>query len=206
MSRPTAMNHYVIADARRCIGCNTCVASCSQEHQRYGLQSAPRLEVMRNLQDSAPVMCRQCEDAPCAKVCPVNAITLRDRAVQLNENLCVSCKLCGIACPFGAITFSGSTPVATPHDCNTPKALPAPLPPRPLSPFLDCVPGVRAVAVKCDLCSFSEDGPACVRTCPTQAIKLVTVDLSLHASQRKRLNAASSLPVDLFISGKENPS
>jgi len=189
MSVKHAMNQYVIADPKLCIGCNTCMASCSQEHQRQGLQSAPRLQVMRNRLDSAPVMCHQCEDAPCAQVCPVNAITRENDAIYLNESLCVSCKLCALACPFGAITFSGSTPLDIPRDCSTSKALPPPRPPRAVSPYLDCVPGVRAVAVKCDLCSFSPDGPACIKTCPTQAITLVTPALSESASQQKRLNA-----------------
>ncbi|AUX92734.1 formate hydrogenlyase [Mixta gaviniae] len=196
MSSTHAMNQYVIADPKRCIGCNTCMASCSQAHKTEGLQAAPRLQVMRNRQDSAPVMCRQCEDAPCAQVCPVNAITHNESAIHLNESLCVSCKLCGIACPFGAITFAGSTPLAIPPGCNSAKALPAPAAPAPLSPFVDCVPGVRAVAVKCDLCSFSPDGPACIKTCPTQAIALVTPALAEQASQRKRLNA-----IDAFSAG-----
>lgn len=198
MSVNAAMNQYIIADPKRCIGCNTCMASCSQEHQRHGLQSAPRLQVMRNRLDSAPVMCHQCEDAPCAQVCPVNAIHRENHAIHLNESLCVSCKLCGIACPFGAISFSGSAPLAIPRDCNSAKALPAPPPPRAVSPFLDCVPGLRAVAVKCDLCSFSSEGPACIRTCPTQAITLVTAQLAEKASQQKRLNAISVLPVGLI--------
>lgn len=66
MRTNTAMNQYVIADPKCCIGCNTCMATCSQEHLRHGLQSAPRLQVMRNRLDSVPVMCHQCEDAPCA--------------------------------------------------------------------------------------------------------------------------------------------
>ena len=41
-------------------------------------------------------------------------------------------------------------------------------PPAParVSTLLDWVPGIRAIAVKCDLCSFDEQGPACVRMCP----------------------------------------
>ncbi|MFS2222676.1 4Fe-4S dicluster domain-containing protein [Pantoea sp. B65] len=201
-----ASNQFVIADATRCIGCNTCMASCSQEHRQVGLQDAPRLQVMRNERDSAPVMCHQCEDAPCAQVCPVNAITRQDNAIQLNENLCVSCKLCGIACPFGAIRFSGSRPVAIPRDCNTSKALPAPADPRPLSGFLDCVPGLRAVAVKCDLCSFSSEGPACVRTCPTNAITLVTAGSMRHASELKRINAMNAFDQDAQLFSQPNLS
>lgn len=195
------MNRFVIADPRLCIGCNTCVAACSAEHQAQGLQSEPRLRVMRNAWDSAPGMCHQCEDAPCAQVCPVNAITHQDDAIVLNESLCVSCKLCGIACPFGAVTFSGSRPLAIPQHCNTPLALPAPLPPAAVSPFLDCIPGIRAVAVKCDLCLFNDDGPACVKTCPTNALMLVTTESSQRASEHKRQNAMEALHADLpFIS------
>ena len=101
------MNRFVIADSTLCIGCHTCEAACSETHRQHGLQSMPRLRVMLNEKESAPQLCHHCEDAPCATVCPVNAITRVDGAVQLNESLCVSCKLCGIACPFGAIEFSG---------------------------------------------------------------------------------------------------
>jgi formate hydrogenlyase subunit 2 len=45
------------------------------------------------------------------------------------------------------------------------------------------VPGVRAIAVKCDLCHFDEQGPACVRTCPTNALLLVDIrDIARPAS------------------------
>ena len=79
------MNRFVIADSSVCIGCRTCEAACSETHRQYGLQSMPRLQVMRNEKESAPQMCHHCEDAPCAAVCPVNAITRVDGAVQLNE-------------------------------------------------------------------------------------------------------------------------
>ena len=139
-----------------------------------------------NEKESAPQLCHQCEDAPCATVCPVNAINRVDGAVQLNESLCVSCKLCGIACPFGAIEFSGSRPLHIPANANTPKAPPAPPAPARVSSLLDWVPGVRAIAVKCDLCSFDEQGPACVRMCPTKALHLVSNMDIARASKRKR--------------------
>lgn len=191
------MNRFLIADAKLCIGCNTCMASCAEEHRRVGLQALPRLQVMRNARDSAPVMCHQCEDAPCAQVCPVNAIRHQDDAIVLNESLCVSCKLCGIACPFGAIGFSGSAPLAIPSDCQTALAPPPPTAARSVSPFVDWQPGVRAVAVKCDLCAFSPDGPACIRTCPTQAIRLVADEDIQHASEQKRRHAMQALAADI---------
>jgi len=45
---------------------------------------------------------------------------------------------------------------------------------------------VRAIAVKCDLCSFDEDGPACVRTCPTKALRVVDNNDLTAANRRKR--------------------
>ncbi|MDE1187770.1 MAG: 4Fe-4S dicluster domain-containing protein [Pantoea sp.] len=180
------MNRFVIADSKLCIGCHTCEAACAEAHRLQGLQSMPRLRVMRNRDESAPQLCRHCEDAPCAGVCPVNAITRQDGAVQLNANLCVSCKLCGIACPFGAIEFSGSRPVSIPANVHSAKAPPAPPDPASVSTLLDWVPGVRAVAVKCDLCNFDESGPACVRTCPTKALRLVDNSDIAIASKRKR--------------------
>ncbi|MBW9707702.1 4Fe-4S dicluster domain-containing protein [Escherichia coli] len=180
------MNRFVIADSTLCIGCHICEAACSETHRQHGLQSMPRLRVMLNEKESAPQLCHHCEDAPCAVVCPVNAITRVDGAVQLNESLCVSCKLCGIACPFGAIEFSGSRPLDIPANANTPKAPPAPPAPARVSTLLDWVPGIRAIAVKCDLCSFDEQGPACVRMCPTKALHLVDNTDIARVSKRKR--------------------
>ena len=199
MTMMTMMNRFIIADSKLCMGCHTCEAACSETHRLYGLQSMPRLKVMRDANDSAPQMCHHCEDAPCAGVCPANAITRLDGAVQLNESLCVSCKLCAIACPFGSIEFSGSRPIHIPANANSPKAPPAPPAPARVSSLIDWVPGVRAIAVKCDLCSFDESGPACVRTCPTKALRVVDNNDIAKASQRKRELTLSTTLGDLTL-------
>ena len=108
------MNRFVIGDPKDCIGCNTCMAACSEVHKAFGLQSFPRLQVMRNDDVTVPILCRHCDDSPCATVCPVHAITHINDTIQLNESLCIGCKLCGIACPFGAITQHGSAPIDAP--------------------------------------------------------------------------------------------
>ncbi|MNP63741.1 Hydrogenase-4 component A [compost metagenome] len=59
------------------------------------------------------------------------------------------------------------------------------------------MPGVRAVAVKCDLCAFTPLGPACIRTCPTQAIRLVSDHDVRNASEQKRRNAMQALSAEL---------
>lgn len=48
------MNRFVIAEPKRCIGCNTCMAACTQVHRQQGLQTHPRLTVERDAQGTAP--------------------------------------------------------------------------------------------------------------------------------------------------------
>ena len=48
--------------------------------------------------------CRKCEDAPCIKVCPAEALDKDpDGIVERHTNLCISCKWCVTICPFGTM-------------------------------------------------------------------------------------------------------
>jgi Fe-S-cluster-containing hydrogenase component 2 len=56
---------------------------------------------------NVPVVCQQCEVPACANICPVQAIS-RDAdtgAMIVDGDCCVGCRLCIVACPFGAVTF-----------------------------------------------------------------------------------------------------
>ena len=97
------MNRFVIADSTVCIGCRTCEAACSETHRLHGLQSMPRLHVMRNEKESAPQLCHHCEDAPCGNVCPTGAISREKGYVRVDQARCIGCKSCMLACPFGAM-------------------------------------------------------------------------------------------------------
>jgi len=56
---------------------------------------------------SVPVMCMQCEEACCVKVCPVGAIEADENgAAVMNSEKCIVCKMCMSACPLGNISFS----------------------------------------------------------------------------------------------------
>ncbi|HRR96237.1 MAG TPA: hypothetical protein P5150_05850 [Candidatus Ratteibacteria bacterium] len=47
--------------------------------------------------------CRKCEDYPCVNACPNQALKRENGVVKRSNILCVSCKSCLIACPFGTI-------------------------------------------------------------------------------------------------------
>jgi len=51
-----------------------------------------------------PMSCMHCEDADCVTVCPTGASYKRaeDGIVLVNADICIGCKLCSWACPYGA--------------------------------------------------------------------------------------------------------
>ncbi len=52
------------------------------------------------------MMCLQCDDAACMKVCPMGAISKSDTgAMMVNEARCIKCKMCVTACPFGNTAY-----------------------------------------------------------------------------------------------------
>jgi len=193
------VNRLVIADPRRCIGCYACVAGCVESHRLAGLQAYPRLFIIHTPPaGTMPIQCRQCEDPACAAVCPVNAITHVGNSIQINESLCIGCKMCGLACPFGAIV-PGGTPVPR-FEFNVGQYTyinsPYQAAPMYLREFameerlslLNWGIGQKTVAVKCDLCYFREEGPACVIACPHNALSLVdgeTVHSTLFVERMK---------------------
>jgi len=160
-------NKFVIADPKVCIGCATCMAACYQSAYERGKLATPRLIVTRTPNGVMPNQCRQCDDAPCANVCPVGALRFGEDSIELYEEICIGCKLCTIACPFGAIRpaseFMPSVDYRLEPEFNL---------------NLESAIGHKTIAVKCDLCKGREGGPACIEVCPTDALKLI--DLKTH--------------------------
>jgi NAD-dependent dihydropyrimidine dehydrogenase PreA subunit len=54
-----------------------------------------------------PYTCTQCADAWCMTACPVDAIRIdaATGAKVVHEDVCVGCKVCTIACPFGTVNY-----------------------------------------------------------------------------------------------------
>ncbi|MDD3726018.1 MAG: hypothetical protein PHI44_02315 [Candidatus Ratteibacteria bacterium] len=47
--------------------------------------------------------CRRCEDYPCVNSCPTGALKREEGRVKRSNIICISCKSCSLACPFGTI-------------------------------------------------------------------------------------------------------
>lgn len=183
------MNRFIFAIPDLCDGCGLCLTACSDRHRQAGLQSHPRLALVK---DGAPVLCHHCDMAPCKTVCPVMAISRSDDGgVFVNETACIGCRLCTVACPFGAITPAGTsiTGVAGfdfqyPFQDNDAPGICG-------DPVLNWEKGVRSIAVKCDLCHFSPDGPACVAACPKHALFAVENDNHSSSMQARKSSKPS---------------
>lgn len=64
---------------------------------REGLKTLRELAIFR-------FTCRKCEDAPCIRVCPADALEKDSEGIiNRHTNLCISCKSCVTICPFGTM-------------------------------------------------------------------------------------------------------
>jgi len=106
------MSKILVVYPEKCAGCHTCELMCSFEHKKV---FNPRLSAVTVVDFEAartavPIMCMQCDEACCLKVCPVNAISRNeDGVVAANPDKCIVCKMCISACPLGCINYSAST-------------------------------------------------------------------------------------------------
>ena len=179
------MNRFIIADASKCIGCRTCEVACVVSHQEEQDCAAltpqsflPRIHVIKGMDVSTATACRQCEDAPCANVCPNGAI-IRDKGfIHVMQERCIGCKTCVVACPYGAMEV-----VTKPIFRQNGAAMTA--------------TSDKAEAHKCDLCHARAGGPACMEICPTKALYAIDRNhlQEMNAEKRRRAALDSTSPL-----------
>ncbi|MGI6066628.1 MAG: 4Fe-4S dicluster domain-containing protein [Bacillota bacterium] len=103
------MEKSLVINPEKCSGCRTCELICSFVHTQENNPMRSRISVFNFEKSgfSAPVVCQQCSDAACMKICPVNAISksAETGAMIVDEKKCIKCKMCTIACPFGATIY-----------------------------------------------------------------------------------------------------
>lgn len=99
----------VVTDPDSCVACRDCEYACAFEHGGSLRREASRIRVNFYPVERVcvPLTCLQCSDAWCVEVCPAGAIERDPQtgAVTIAAARCAGCKMCLLACPFGAIHF-----------------------------------------------------------------------------------------------------
>ena len=162
------MNRFIMANSQQCIGCRACEVACVMAHndEQHVLSEHhfhPRITVLKSGAKSSPVTCHHCENAPCAQSCPNGAISKHSDSVQVNQQKCIGCKACMVACPFGTLDI-----IVTPQENDS----------------------VKATAHKCDLCLTRSQGPACVENCPADVLRLATPAVLDNLAKARRQRTA----------------
>jgi anaerobic carbon-monoxide dehydrogenase iron sulfur subunit len=109
MSARRKLNKILMISPDKCIGCRTCEIICSfNKTQEFNPKNAAVSVISYDeAAVSVPMMCMQCEEPSCMKVCPVGAISKLDGlAVVVDDKRCIGCKLCISACPLGNMTYN----------------------------------------------------------------------------------------------------
>jgi len=148
----------MLIDLRKCFGCQACSVACKSENGvllgnfRTWVGQSYKGKYPRVRRHFLPRMCNHCEKPACVKVCPVGASYKRaDGTVLIDKNICIGCRYCMSACPYGVRSFAW-------------KRLPDQEVAYPSQTL--------GVVDKCDLCVHRLDKglvPSCVNTCPAGA-------------------------------------
>ncbi|THB64101.1 MAG: 4Fe-4S dicluster domain-containing protein [Desulfovibrio sp.] len=101
------MKRLAASKMERCIGCYSCSLACARlVHKRLSWScSGIRIHTSGGMSSGFEAkVCVACDPAPCAEVCPTEALTQRrDGGVKVNRSMCIRCGKCAAACPVDAI-------------------------------------------------------------------------------------------------------
>ncbi|MGD8910950.1 MAG: 4Fe-4S dicluster domain-containing protein [Chromatiales bacterium] len=107
------MQKSLLIDAGKCTGCVQCEMACSYENEGIFNPSKSRIRIFTLHHEGrfVPYTCTQCAEAWCMRACPVDAIVYDGTtgAIVVREPVCVGCKVCTIACPFGTVNYNSNT-------------------------------------------------------------------------------------------------
>jgi carbon-monoxide dehydrogenase iron sulfur subunit len=109
------LKRRILVEPILCIGCLECELVCSITKTGIANPANARIRVTKIEEEGRfePVVCRQCDPAPCEIACPEKAITrnVETGALLIDDSLCINCGECVDSCPFGAIQFSAERKV-----------------------------------------------------------------------------------------------
>jgi len=100
-------------EMNRCIDCKACMVACKAENgvpleksRIWVNRIGPRGKFPNLGMYFIPEQCHHCDNPPCMRVCPTGATFQRENgSVQLKKNICIGCRYCIEACPYGARYF-----------------------------------------------------------------------------------------------------
>ena len=107
------MHKALLIDPQKCTSCLQCEMACSFENEGVFNPAKSRIKVFEfeHGARAIPYTCTQCDEAWCLHACPVEALTRNPgtNAVEVSNDVCVGCKVCTIACPFGTVNYNKDT-------------------------------------------------------------------------------------------------
>jgi Fe-S-cluster-containing dehydrogenase component/formate-dependent nitrite reductase membrane component NrfD len=116
-------NYGFAIDLRKCIGCHACTIACKAEHEipvgvnRCWVKTVEKGSFPQTRRFFFPVLCNQCAEAPCVRICPTRALFKRhDGIVDLYGDSCIGCRACMEACPYDQLFIDPNTHTA--EKCN----------------------------------------------------------------------------------------
>jgi carbon-monoxide dehydrogenase iron sulfur subunit len=101
------MKRIIVVEPSKCTGCRLCEVVCSAAKHGAVNPIKARIAVVKweSICLETPMLCQQCESAPCMAICPVKALTPDDELTRVNIDYerCIGCRFCVAVCPFGAM-------------------------------------------------------------------------------------------------------
>lgn len=185
--------YVMVIDLHRCVGCAACDIACKSENNvpesfawsNHMIETTGTFPQVRYRY--VPTLCNHCDDAPCVTNCPTGAMYKSDEGLTLlNPDKCIGCRVCQLACPYGAIYFNKEEPHDRSREGDEP-AIPGctssgrevversgvPIPhynPASAEDFERV--WSKGIVGKCTFCSHllaKGESPACVQACPAGA-------------------------------------
>jgi formate dehydrogenase iron-sulfur subunit len=203
---PTGQVRTTLIDIANCIGCRACQVACKQWNEMDGEQTELQSDLgfqnpatlsaktytliafheFENAEkpggvESAFVMqrCLHCLDPACVTACPTTALERQaDGPVSYNEDECIGCRYCQLACPWDVPTAewdSRAPKISKCTHCADRVAQPAPI----------SFNGQSTPDAETQRFNTSIETPACVKACPADALRYGTRDEMLALAHKR---------------------